>query len=395
MLRSPSTCFDEGNGMKLIPVILLAVLGLLQAIGCSSGKVQAAPAGPPPPLVSVVKARTQDVPRYLDEIGRNAALESVTVTPQVGGRIEERHFKDGDNLKKGQLLFVIDPRPYKAQLDAAQATLAQNKAALELAKIEFERDADILNTRAISKEDYDTKKNAVDVSKAQVEAAEAALETAKLNLEYCYIHSPIDGRAGARLVDVGNVVQANLTALLSIQRNDPIYANFTVTEKDLPEVQKQITHRTLKALIWLPTDTANEARTGIVEFLDNTVQNGTGTVNLRATIPNSDRHFWPGQFVNVRLLLGTAAGAVLVPSEATQISQRGPFVFVVKSDDTAELRPVVLGQRQGSDVVVTGGLSAGERVVVAGQMTVRPGGKVRVGTAGSGANDASSQKQGS
>ncbi len=381
--------------MKQIPVILLAVLGLLQAIGCSSGKVQAAPPGPPPPLVNIVKARTQDVPRYLDEIGRNAALESVTVTPQVGGRIEERHFKDGDNLKKGQLLFVIDPRPYKAQLDAAQATLAQNKAALELAKIEFERDADILNTRAISKEDYDTKENAVDVSKAQVEAAEAALETAKLNLEYCYIHSPIDGRAGARLVDVGNVVQANSTALLSIQRNDPIYANFTVTERDLPEVQKQITHRTLKALIWLPTDTGNEARTGIVEFLDNTVQNGTGTVNLRATIPNGDRHFWPGQFVNVRLVLGTDEGAVLIPSEATQISQRGPFVFVVKSDDTAELRPVVLGQRQGSDVVVTGGLSAGERVVVAGQMTVRPGGKVRVGTAGSGANDASSEKQGS
>jgi membrane fusion protein, multidrug efflux system len=388
-------CFDEVNGMKQILLSLIAVLGLLQAIGCSSGKVQAAPAGPPPPLVNIVEARTQDVPRYLDEIGRNAALESVTVTPQVGGRIEERHFKDGDNLKKGQLLFVIDPRPYKAQLDAAQATLAQNKAALELAKIEFERDADILNTRAISKEDYDTKKNAVDVSKAQVEAAEAALETAKLNLEYCYIHSPIDGRAGARLVDVGNVVQANLTALLSIQRNDPIYANFTVTEKDLPEVQKQITHRTLKALIWLPTDTANEARTGIVEFLDNTVQNGTGTVNLRATIPNGDRHFWPGQFVNVRLVLGTDEGAVLVPSEATQISQRGPFVFVVKSDDTAELRPVVLGQRQGSDVVVTGGLSAGERVVIAGQMTVRPGGRVRVGTAGSGTNDSSTQKQGS
>jgi len=381
--------------MKRVLLVLIASLLLLNAVGCSSGKVQAAPAGPPPPLVSVVKARTQDVPRYFDEIGRNAALESVTVTPQVGGRIDERHFKDGDNLKKGQLLFVIDPRPYKAQLDAAQATLAQNKAALELAKIEFERDADILNTRAISKEDYDTKKNAVDVSKAQVEAAEAALETAKLNLEYCYIHSPIDGRAGARLVDVGNIVQANSTALLSIQRNDPIYANFTVTERDLPEVQKQITHRTLKALIWLPTDTANEARTGIVEFLDNTVQNGTGTVNLRATIPNGDRHFWPGQFVNVRLVLGTDQGAVLVPSEATQISQRGPFVFVVKSDDTAELRPVVLGQRQGSDVVVTGGLSAGERVVVAGQMTVRPGGKVRVGTAGSGANDASSEKQGS
>ena len=381
--------------MRQFAVALIASLLLVNAIGCSSGKVQAAPSAPPPPLVSVVSAKTQDVPRYLDEIGRNAALESVIVTPQVGGRIEERHFKDGDNLRKGQLLFVIDPRPYKAQLDAAQASLAQNKAALELAKIEFARDAEIVNTRAISKEDYDTKKNAVDVGQAQVEAGEAALETAKLNLEYCYIHSPIDGRAGARLVDVGNVVQANSTALLSIQRNDPIYANFTITERDLPDVQKQMTQETLKALVGLPTDVANGARTGVVEFMDNAVQNGTGTVNLRATIPNNDRHFWPGQFVNVRLVLRTDKSAVLIPNDATQMSQKGPFVFVVKSDDIAELRPVVLGQRQGSDVVVTSGLSAGERVVVAGQMTVRPGGKVGVGSAASAANGTSSEKQGS
>src|SRR5579862_9530314 len=260
--------------------LFAAAVILSTGVACSKNNVQAAPEMPAP-LVSVVKATAQDVPKYLDEIGRNAAFESVTVTPQVGGRIVERHFQDGDNLKIGQLLFVIDPRPYKAQLDSAQATLAQTKAALDLAKIQFARDQEVIGERAISKQDYDTKKNTVDVDQAQIDAAEAALETAKLNLEYCYIHSPIDGRAGARLVDVGNVVQANSTALLSIQRNDPIYANFTVTERDLPEVQKQISHRTLKALIWLPTDASNEARTGIVEFLDNTVQNGTGTVNLR------------------------------------------------------------------------------------------------------------------
>lgn len=358
-------------------LILLPVLLMLAA--CNRSNVQAAgPAGPPAPLVSVVQATAQDVPKYLDEIGRNSAFEAVNVTPQVFGRITERHFQDGENLKKGQILFVIDPRPYKAQLDSAQATLAQTKAALELAKIQFARDQEIIGTKAISQQDYDTKKSTVDVDQAQVEAAEAAVENAKLNLEYCYIHSPIDGRAGARLVDVGNVVQANTGSLLSIQRLDPIYAIFTITEGDLPAVQKEIARGSLKAQVRLPSDQENAARIGKVEFLDNSVQSGTGTVNLRATMSNPDHHFWPGQFVDVKLVLATEKGAVLVPSQATQISQQGPFVYVVKSDNTAELRPVKLGQRQGQDVVVLEGLAANERVVLAGQMLVRPGGKVRV-----------------
>jgi len=211
-----------------------------------------------------------------------------------------------------------------------------------------------------------------------VEASEATLESAKLNLEYCYIHSPIDGRAGARLVDVGNVVQPNATSLLSIQRLDPIYANFTITESDLPGVQKQMSNGTLSAAVRLPSEAENAARTGRVEFLDNAVQNGSGTVNLRATMRNSDHYFWPGQFVNVRLVLSTDKGAVLIPNQATQISQKGTFVYVVKSDDTAELRPVKLGQRQGDQVVVSEGVAANERVVLAGQMLVRPGDKVRV-----------------
>ena len=359
-------------------ITLISALTLMAPIGCTSSNTKSAPPAPPAPSVTAAQARSQDVPRYLDEVGRNVASETVTVTPQVGGRIIERRFKDGDNLKQGQLLFVIDPRPYKAQLDAAQATLAQNKAALEFARIQFQRDAEIVNTRAISREDYDTKKNAVDVAQAQVDAAEAAVETAKLNLEYCYIHSPINGRAGARLQDAGNVVTANVTQLLSIQRLDPIYATFTITERDLPDVQKQMAQGTLKALVWLPTDQPNMGRNGKIEFLDNAVQNGTGTVNLRATLSNNDRHFWPGQFVNVKLVLSTAKGAVLIPNQATQISQQGPFVFVVKQDDTAELRRVVLGQKQGSDVVITSGLQASERVVVEGQLTVRPGEKVRV-----------------
>ena len=181
-------------------------------------------------------------------------------------------------------------------------------------------------------------------------------------------------------MDVGNVVQPNATSLLLIQRLDPIYATFTVTEQDLGQVQKQMTRGTLKAMVRLSPDPEDSARAGKVEFLDNAVQNGTGTVNLRATLSNPDHHFWPGQFVDVKLVLATEKGAVLIPNQAAQLSQKGPYVYVVKADDTAELRPVSLGQRQGDKVEVTKGLMANERVVVTGQMTVRPGGKVRVET---------------
>jgi membrane fusion protein, multidrug efflux system len=369
---------DRTRGARVSALIAITAMALLVAsCGRTSARADAS-MELPPPLVTVVTAKAQDVPRYLDEIGRNVAFESVSVMPQVTGRVTERHFQDGENLKKGQLLFVIDPSPYKAQLDAAKASLQQAKAALELAKIQFERDQELVGTRAISKQDYDTKKNAVDVCQAQVEAAEAAIETAQINLDYCYIHSPIDGRAGARLVDVGNVVQANTTSLLSIQRLDPIYATFTITEGDLPQVQKQMSRGNLTAMVRLPVDPENFTRLGRVEFLDNSVQNSTGTVNLRATISNTDHHFWPGQFVDVKLVLATEKSAVLVPNEATQLSQQGPFVYIIKSDDTAELRPVTLGQRQGKDVVITNGVQAGERVVLAGQLLVHPGGKVHV-----------------
>jgi membrane fusion protein, multidrug efflux system len=366
----------EGRRWESHFMLGLACLAAVFSISCT--KKVAVASEQTPPLVTVSVAESHDVPIYLDEIGKNGAFESVTVTPQVAGRITERHFEDGANLQKGQILFVIDPRPFQAQLDSAQANLAQAKAALELAKIQFARDEELVGTKAISKQDYDTKKNTIDVDEALVEAAQAAIETAKLNLEYCFIHSPIEGRAGARLVDVGNVVQANTTQLLLIQRLDPIYADFTITERDLSEVQKQMERGTLKAIVRIPSDPEDHARAGKLTFLDNNVQNGTGTVNMRATIANPDHHFWPGQFVNVRLVLATEKSAVLVPNQATQISQKGPFVYVVKPDTTAELRQITLGQRQGDDVVVTNGVAAGERVILTGQLTVVPGSKVRI-----------------
>jgi membrane fusion protein, multidrug efflux system len=339
---------------------LVAVLGLIAGVGATTAcNTHSAAAGGLPfvaPLVTATRAVSRDVPTYLDEIGRNGAFESVTVTPQVPGRILERSFQDGAQLTKGQLLFTIDPRPYQAQLDSARAQLAQAQAAFDLAATQLKMYASITDERAVSALDLETKRNTVAVDEAQVQAAQAALENAQLNLDYCYVHSPIDGRAGARLVDVGNVVQANATALLLIQRIDPIYADFTVTERDLPQVQPHMANGTLQARVRLPSDSDPGARVGAVTFLDNAVQPGTGTVTLRATIRNADRHFWPGQFVNVQLIL-TTAKAVLVPSQATQISQKGPFVYVVKPDLTVELRPVTLGQRQGDDVVVTTGVA--------------------------------------
>ena len=357
---------------------IAALAALLAMTGCSKKSTQAAGLPQFAPLVTVARATARDVPVYLEEIGRSGAFESVTVTPQISGRITERSFEDGAELKKGQLLFTIDPRPYQAQLDSAQAQLAQSRAALDLAKTQLKMYDSIANTRAVSQLDVETKKNTVAVDEAQVQANEAAVENAKLNLDYCYIHSPIDGRAGMRLVDVGNVVQPNTTALLLIQRLDPIYADFTVTEADLPEVQRELARGTLQALVRIPADPPNRAREGKLTFVDNTVQNATGTVNLRATIPNADHHFWPGQFVNVTLVLATMKNAVLIPNQATEISQQGPYVYVVKPDDTAELRQVTLGQRQGDDVVASKGLAGGERVVVTGQLTVQPGAKVRV-----------------
>jgi multidrug efflux system membrane fusion protein len=330
----------------------------------------------PPSVVTVATALAQDVPVYLDEVGHTVAREVVSIQPQVSGTITEIRFTDGADLKKGDPVFTIDPRPFRAQLSAAEANLAQSKAALDFARIQFARVQDLVESKAIARQDYDTRKNAVDVGEAQVRQNEAAVESARLNLEYTSIQSPIDGRAGHRLVDIGNVVTANSTTLLTIERMDPIYAEFTVTESDLSEVQRNAAKHALKVEVSLPD--AAKPEVGSLTFLDNAVQGSSGTVMLRATVPNTSRHLWPGQFVNVRLVLANLPKAVLVPAVAAQDSAKGPFVYVVKADATAELRPVKLGQRQGDAVVVEHGVQPGENVVINGQLGVMPGGKVQV-----------------
>ena len=331
----------------------------------------------PPAPVTVARAVARDVPVYIDAVGKTVAREVVSVQPQVSGRITQIHFTDGANVKIGDLLFTIDPRPYQAQLNQAEANVAQAEAALSLAKVNFARVEKVSDPRAVSRQDFDARKSAVETAEATLKQNRAAVENARLNLEYCTIRSPINGRAGQRAVDVGNVVSANNGSLLVIQRLDPIYADFTVTESELSGVQRNMAKQALKVEVRLPDD-GTEPREGNLTFLDNSVQEGSGTVKLRATLNNNDRSLWPGRFVKVRLILQTQRDAVLVPADAPQLSAKGPFVYVVKPDSSAELRPVKVGQRQEDLIVIKDGLKADERVVVSGQLGVTPGGKVRV-----------------
>jgi multidrug efflux system membrane fusion protein len=351
----------------------------LVAAGLSAGcenKTQSAFQRPPAP-VTVASAVAQDVPIYIDAVGKIVAREVVSIQPQVSGRVTKIHFSDGADVKIGDLLFTIDPRPYEAQLHQAEANLAQAEAALNLAKINFARVENVSDPRAVSRQDFDAKKSAVENAEATVQQNRAALESARLNLAYCTIRSPINGRAGQRAVDVGNVVSANNGSLLVIHRLEPIYADFTIPESELSAVQRNMAKHTLRVEVRLADEDA-EPREGILTFLDNSVQDNTGTIKLRATLSNQDRRFWPGRFAKIRLILQTQRDAVLVPAGAPQLSAKGSFVYVIKPDSSAEFRLVNLGQQHDDLVVIHDGVKAGERVVVNGQMGVTPGGKVRV-----------------
>lgn len=327
---------------------------------------QKAPPPPPTRPVSVAKVITKDVPLYLDEIGTCAAFESVQVQAQVSGQIMERHFKDGADVKKGDLLFTIDPRPYQAAVDAA-------KADLFLAQANLKRQTELAAKDVTATQDLDT-------AKANAMRSEAAVATAQVNLDYCSIRSPINGRAGLRQVDAGNTVTSgsNGAVLVSIDNLNPIYTDFTVAEPDLPLVRHYLGGPNVKVL----TDAEGDnipPREGSLYFIANVLQPGTGTVQARAVTPNPDHALWPSQFVHVRLVLDKLKNAILVPSGAVQIGQNGPYIFVVKKDDTLDLRQVKPGQKQDGDLtVIKEGLRPGETVVTGGQLQLAPGTKVVV-----------------
>jgi multidrug efflux system membrane fusion protein len=410
--------YHQGNSLAFTLIFLIATLPIVFT-GCSDKAAQGDFERPPAP-VSTAVAVAQDVPTYLDAIGKTVAREVVAIQPQVSGRITKIHFTDGANLKKGDLLFTIDTRPYEASLRQAQANVSKDNAlkkqaeanlAREIAQakwgeVQVNRYRVLVQQGVVAREQYEELRANLDSLNANVGSARAAVnsatetikvdtaavESAKVQLSYCSIRSPIDGRAGQRLVDIGNVVNpggasgnnsssgntpGSGNALLVIERLDPIYADFTISQNSLAAVQQQMQAGRLRTEVRLP-DTPDEPVVGQLTFLNNAVENSTGTVNLRATIPNAGYIFWPGRFVNIRLVLNTIHQAVLVPSSAPQMSAKGSFVYVVKQDSTAEQRPVTLGQRQGDLIVIESGIQVGENVVTVGQLGVTPGGKVRI-----------------
>jgi multidrug efflux system membrane fusion protein len=345
-------------------ILLVALLLTLRTVA-NRPKPQQAP-GPRP--VTTAKVITQDVPLYLDEIGSTAAYEIVQIQPQVSGQIVSREFKDGADVKKGDLLFLIDPKPYEAALASAQADLALNQATLK-------RQEELKAKNVTASQEWDT-------AQANARRSEAAVAAAQVNLDRCYIKSPIDGRAGLRNVDIGNVVgPSGATPLLTIMGMDPIYTDFTVAEPDLPLVRRYLNNPNLKVVTDAEDDNV-EPRSGTLYFIDNAVQAGAGTVKVRGVTPNPDRALWPSQFVKVQLILDILKEAKLVPSTAVQIGQNGPYLFVVKPDSTLELRQVKPGQPQGDLTVITDGVQPGEMVVTSGQLQLSPGMKVNPHPAG-------------
>src|SRR5215468_8829350 len=322
---------------------------------------EAKAAQPPPRPASIARVITKDVPLYLDEIGTCAAYETVQVPAQVNGVIIGRHFQDGSDVKKGDLLFTIDPRPFQAVLDQAKA-----QAALD--QVTRKRQEDLRARKVISQQDYDT-------ALANAQKSQAATEAAQVNLDWCYIKSPINGRIGLRNVDVGNLVGPSTAPLVTIQGLDPIYTDFTVAQNDLPLVRKYLGGPNVKVQTYL-SEGSITPRMGDLYFIDKAVQPGSGTVRARGVTPNPDRALWPSEFVRVRFILDILKNATLVPSQAVQVSQSGPFVFVVKPDNTVELRPVKPGQRQEGDLTVIEGVKADETVVVTGQLALSPGAKI-------------------
>src|SRR2546426_5342154 len=340
--------------------IILAAFVCYRILQRTASEVK--PAQPPARPALVAKVVTKDVPVYLDEIGTCAAYETVQVQAQVSGQIIARHFQDGSDVKQGDPLFKIDPRPYQATLDQAKAQAALDQVTLK-------RQEDLRARKVISQQDYDT-------AVANAQKSKAAVDAAQMNLDYCYIKSPINGRVGLRNVDVGNLVGPSTAPLVTIQGLDPIYTDFTVAENDLPLVRKFLGGPNVKVQTYLP-DGSITPRIGDLYFIYNSVQPGSGTVKARGVTPNSDRALWPSEFVRVRFILDTLRNATLVPSQAVQVSQSGPFVFVVKPDNTVDLRPVKPGQRQEGDLtVVESGVKPGETVVVTGQLALAPGAKV-------------------
>jgi multidrug efflux system membrane fusion protein len=317
-----------------------------------------------------------DVPVQMHEFGRVFSPQNVNVQPQVSGRITEVHFVEGQDVKNGDLLFVIDPRPFQASLEQAQGQLKSDQAQLELNRRNLQRAEQTGQGRFVSAQEVDTDRAQVQIYEGAIIRDQAAIDQANLNLEYAYVRSPVDGRTGRRLVDPGNFVATGGAILVNIQRQDPVYVDFTISENELQRLRQSMAEGNSLTVGAVVPSKPDFIKTGTLSFLDNSVSTQSGTAMLRATIPNPDHFLWPGQYVDVTLTLNILKNALVVPSQTVQIGGIGNYLFVVGPDNTVEQRLVTQGVRYQELVVVSKGVKPGETVVVEGQIALANGTKV-------------------
>lgn len=363
-MASRARMISEGPG---IVVLLCAVL----FVGCR--RPPAPPAHGPRPIVSA-RAIAQDVPIYVESFGTLLPYASIDVRAEVTGKVLSHHFTEGQFVREGDLLYVIDTNQYAATLLKSEASLEQSAARLANARDALARNRALFAQKVIATNELEAAETNYEEARANSKLAEAQVQLARLDLDHCTIEAPVAGYAGARLVDPGNIVPANTgPPLVNIKQMDRLRLDFTIPEKYASRARATITPSNTVYALLTPQGAETVMATGIVNFINNAVDNQTGTIALRADVPNAGTRLWAGQFVNIRFLIGAQKGAVLVPYMAVQNGQMGPYVFVVTPTNTAELRQVTVGLRHDDLIAIDSGISPGETVVAIGQMGLAPG----------------------
>ncbi len=412
-MKYPSFKAHQGTLMKghfqSLFVVILGLFGFaVFTSACSNEKSQKPASVSFPVTVGTVTQKT--FPVQLRAIGNVQAYSTVAVKSKVGGEVIRVHFKEGQDIKKGEPLFTIDPRPFEATLREAEASLGKDLAQVQQAKANLERDlvraknaqedarryefliqkgvvarqqveklradADALEATVLAD------RAAIENAEAAVRAGRAAMENVKIQLGYCFIRSPMDGRTGGLLIQQGNIIKADDIHLVVIHQITPIYVAFSIPEQFLSEIKKYMALGKLQVEALAPISEEGSEK-GVITFVDNAVDSSTGTIRLKGTFANHEKKLWPGQFINVVLTLTTEPNAMVIPSQAIQTGQEGQYVFVVKPDFTVESRPVVAGQTMNNETVVQKGLHGDEKVVMDGQLRLYPGARVEIKTSDS------------
>ncbi len=384
---APQPPVYDGSSSKSRWFVILAVLAIVAFLAFRIAQNHK-PAGPPakggpgmgmPVPVIAGTVEKKDAPIYLNGIGAVQAFNTVTVNPRVDGEVKQVAFTEGQDVKAGDLLAQIDPAPYQAAYDQAVAKQGQDQAQLVNARLNMTREEDLFAKKAVSVQERDTQKALVDQLDATVKTDAAAIQSTKVQLDYTRIVAPIAGRAGLRLVDQGNVVHAsNQTGIVVLTQLQPISVLFTLREQDLVDIKKAGGATTDFKVLAMDRDTTTVLDTGALAVIDNQIDQTTGTIRLKATFPNDKLQLWPGQFINARLLLTVRKDGLVVPASVVQRGPQGSFAFVIKGDDTVEIRLVKVGPIEQGQALIEDGLQEGERVVVDGQYKLQAGSHVKI-----------------